>query len=199
MQQQRLLAVAGFAAFCVGIAVAVLAGVSSGGDEQAEPTPPPATQAAETTAAAPAPAPPKRVAVKLRGLRGYDPEGDDRERDEMASLATDGDATTAWQTENYSSFFKDGVGLLLDAGQPVALTRVVVQTDTPGVTAAIRVGPSPAGPFTQVTQAKRLSRTTTFTPRPRRARYVVVWIDDIPGGGTAEVNEVRAWRAGGGS
>ncbi|MDH4177828.1 MAG: hypothetical protein OEW31_12530 [Thermoleophilia bacterium] len=197
MQQQRVLAVAGLAALFVGILVAVLAGVSAGGgDEQA--ASPSATQpAAETTKAPPVAA--KPAPVRLRGLRGYDPEGDGRERDETAALATDGNAATAWTTERYSSFFKDGVGLLLDAGKPVTLTRVVVRTATPGVVAAIRVGANPGGPFTPVTVAKRLTATTTFTPRARRGRYVVVWVDDIPGGGTAEINEVRAWRAGGAS
>lgn len=195
MQQQRLLVVIGVAALFVGGVIAVVAGVR-GGDAEVASVPPPATPEPPPETAAPPPATPKRVAVPLRGLRGYDPEGDGRERDETAPLATDGNPSTAWQSENYRSFFKDGVGLLLDAGQAVALTRIVVQTGTPGITAAIRVGAGPDGPFATVTASKRLARTTTFTPRPRRGRYVVLWIEDIPGGGTADIGEVRAWRAG---
>jgi hypothetical protein len=191
----RWLAAAGLAVLVVAVTVAVARGLRSG-DETAATAP--ATTAAKAStekkaAKAPAPAP---VVVRLRGLKGFDPEGDGRERDDTAALATDGDVSTGWQTESYTSFFKDGVGLLLDAGKPVTLTRVVVTTDTPGVSAGIRIGTRPEGPFAPVTQVKKLGARTTFIPRPRKGRYVVVWIDEIPNGGSAGVDEVRAWRAG---
>jgi hypothetical protein len=192
---QRLLAAIGLAGVLLAVVVAVISGASSGDDEAAPArtatTAKPTTPPANTRAPAP-------VVVSLRGLSGFDPEGDGRERDDLASLAADGDVSTAWETESYTSFFKDGVGLLLDAGKTVTLTRVVVTTETPGVSAGIRVGASADGPFTPVTPVKKLGARTTFTPRKRKGRYVVVWIDEIPGGGSASVNEVRAWRAGSG-
>jgi hypothetical protein len=194
----RGLAALGLALLFAAIAVAIVAGIRTDGDDTAAADTGAPTTPAETTPAEPAPSPaPTRVAVRLRGLRGFDPEGDGRERDETAPLATDGEPATFWQTENYRSFFKNGVGLLLDAGEPVTLTRVVVTTDTPGVVASLRVGATPGGPFAPVSRAKPLARTTTFTPQARAGRYVVVWVEEIPDGGSAHVNEVRAWRAGG--
>ncbi len=194
----RGLVALGLAVLFAAIAVAVLAGVRTDGDDApaaAADTPKPTPPATQTTPKQPAA--PRPVAVALRGLRGFDPEGDGRERDETAPLATDGKQQTFWQTERYTSFFKDGVGLLLDATRPVTVSRVVLTTDTPGIVASIRVGAAPEGPFTAVSQAKRLTARTTFTPRPRKGRYVVVWIEDIPNGGAGHVNEVRAWRRGG--
>ncbi len=60
-----------------------------------------------------------RRSSALAAAGAFDPEGDGRERDEEAGLAVDGRRDTAWRTEQYSSFFKDGVGLVLDAGRRV--------------------------------------------------------------------------------
>lgn len=191
-----MLAIAGLCLLFGGFAFAVLAGTGSDSDGQAQAT-------AQTTASEqpqpkppPPPAPPKPVAVSVKGVGAFDPEGDGRENDGEAGLATDGDATTFWASERYTSFFKNGVGLLLDAGKPVRLDRVVVRTDTPGIAASVRVGANPEGPFVTVSTTKRLAASTTFQLRPRNARYLLVWIEDIPDGSAAHVNEVRAWRAG---
>jgi hypothetical protein len=193
----RGLAAVGLALLFAAIAVAIVTGTRADGhDTAAADTSAPTPPAEATVRKAPTSTPPP-VSVRLRGVRGFDPEGDGRERDETAPLATDGEPATFWQTESYRSFFKNGVGLLLDAGEPVTLTRVVVTSDTPGVVVSLRVGATPNGPFTAVSRAKPLTRTTSFTPQARAGRYVVAWVEEIPDGGSAHVNEVRAWRAGG--
>ncbi len=191
MPPHRFVAGAGLVLLVAGFTAAVVAGLRAGGDNTTATAPTAERPAAPTKQ----PSEPKQVPVPLRGLRGYDPEGDGREGDETAPLATDGEQATSWQTERYTSFFKDGVGLLLDADAPVTITSVVVWTETPGITASVRVGPSPDGPFTSVTPTKPLTARTTFAPKERKARYLVVWIGDIPDGGTGHVNEVRAFRA----
>ena len=85
-----------------------------------------------TTPAKPASGPPAKR-IRLTAVGALDPEGDNRENDELAVLAVDGDAATAWRTERYTSFFKTGVGLELDAGRPVAMKRVRIQTDDAGI------------------------------------------------------------------
>lgn len=189
----RVLAAAGLALLVVGVATAVITGLGAGGDDATEAAP---TPAPPTTTTPPKPPAPKQVAVKLRGVSGYDPEGDGREGDDTAQLAADGKPATFWTTERYTTFFKAGVGLLLDAGSPFQPTKIVVITDTPGITASIRIGQSATGPFTAVTPAKRLTAQTTFAPQARKGRYVVVWVESLPDGGTGHVNEVRAFRSG---
>jgi len=156
-----------------------------------------ATPAPTTTAPPPSPAPPAPAArrpapfVRLTAVGALDPEGDGRERDEEAPFAVDGRRDTTWRTERYSSFFKDGVGLVLDAGRQVRVEQVVLDVTAPGGRAAIRLGNARAGPFATVAGPRSLAGRTTFPVAKRRGRYVVVWIVDVPDGGAVELSEVR--------
>jgi hypothetical protein len=159
------------------------------------------TVAPATTTPAPTPAPVKKPPAPTRivvtGVGAYDPEGDKSENGGDARLATDGNAKTAWKTEHYrSTFGKSGVGLVLDAGRPVKASRVVVTTETPGYAAQVQVGNSATGPFSPVSGSKKTASRTTFALRPRRGRYVVIWITSMPAGGEAAVNEVRVTAGG---
>ena len=114
------------------------------------------------------------------------------ENDDRAPLAVDGDATTSWATERYESFFKQGVGLVLDAGARRRLQRLDVVTATPGYSAEIRVG-TDARPV-RSRPPGRSARSIASRSSPlggRRGRYVVVWITDLPDGCAAEVAEAR--------
>jgi eukaryotic-like serine/threonine-protein kinase len=130
--------------------------------------------------------------VKLAGVGAYDPPpGDGREHDEDAPNATDGNLATYWSTESYQSFSatKSGVGLVLDAGKSVELSRVRVQTDTPGFTAEIQAGGSSSGPFHGVSSSETVGTSADFAVHGS-ARYWVVWITALEG--RAHVNEVTA-------
>jgi len=148
--------------------------------------------------AKPKPVPPKPKPVHLTAVAAYDPEGDGHEKDELIRLASDGDVATAWTTETYSSWgWKKGVGLVLDAGRPVTLTRLVVVTDEPGWRAQIRAGASKTGPFAPVSVSRTTAATTVFRLKEASARrYRLIWITQMGAtpttGGAAHVNEVRA-------
>lgn len=187
-QTPRLLAAAALAAFLICLLLAVALGLG-GGDDGGGAAAVPTTKAP----APPPPAPPKPAPfAKLAAVGAYDPEGDGRERDEESRFAVDGRRDTAWQTERYSTFFKSGVGLVLDAGRRVRVERVVVESPTAGARAEIRLGNSPEGPFRLVSPAKALTSRTTFAVAKRPGRYVVVWIVAVPDDSAAEVLEVRA-------
>ena len=113
-----------------------------------------------------------------------------------APAATDGDTATAWFTQIYSSpdfgGLMDGLGLLLDAGSPVKLTQLGVQTPTSGFTAEILAGSSPDGPFSSDSVSQTVGASTTFTLKGATAQYYVVWITSLPPGGKAEISEVTA-------
>ena len=185
----RLLAAVALAAFLAALAVAVLTGL--GDDESAAgPTQVPTT--GTTTPAREKPARPKPAPwVELTAVGAFDPEGDGQERNDEAPLAVDGRASTSWRTEHYSSFFKSGVGLVLDIGRRARVERVLVDSPTPGSTAEIQLGDSPQGPFRAVTPARPLTARTSFAVPRRTGRYVVVWITGMPQDSAAEVSEVR--------
>jgi len=139
--------------------------------------------------------------VSLHGVGSYDPPsdgGDGAEHNDSVALATDTSPATYWTTDIYLSAdfggLKPGVGLVLDAGAPVALKSIAVTTDTSGFTAVIQAGPSPTGPFTADSSSETVTGTTTFSLSGHTARYFVVWITHLPPGNTAHVNNVSAKR-----
>jgi len=139
---------------------------------------------------------PTGSAVQLKGVGDYDPQGNGGEHSETAPLATDGNSSTVWTTETYGNQdfggLKDGVGLVLDAGSPVKLSHLTVNTPTPGFTAEIESGDSSTGGFTTDSSSQTVSGTTTFTLDGNAARYYVVWITQLPPGNRAEISEVSA-------
>ena len=189
----RLLAAAGLVALLGGMAFIVM---GESGDDGAK-TAAPATTTPAPTPPPPVKKPPAPTRIVVTGVGAYDPEGDKSENGGDARLATDGNAKTAWKTEHYrSTFGKSGVGLVLDAGRPVKASRVVVTTETPGYAAQVQVGNSATGPFSPVSGSKKTASRTTFALKPRRGRYVVIWITSMPAGGEAAVNEVRVTAGG---
>jgi eukaryotic-like serine/threonine-protein kinase len=136
------------------------------------------------------------AAVQLRGLSGYDPQGDRQEHDELAGLATDGSTLTSWTTETYDSQdfggLKHGVGLVLAAGGPVKLASLTVKTPTPGFTAEIESGDSPTGGFTVDSSSRTVDGTTTFPLNGNSARYYLIWITQLSPDDRAAISEVTA-------
>jgi serine/threonine-protein kinase len=130
--------------------------------------------------------------VRVAGVAAEDPAGDGEHDDEVAN-ATDGNTTTYWTTQTYSSFDKPGVGLVVDAGRAVSLSRLVVVSDTPGFPATIRASGSPGGGFVAVSDEQEVGSRTTFRldTGGKDYRYYEVWLQ-LPDGGVAHINEVTA-------
>ena len=190
--RDRIVGLVALGGLFLGLWLAVSTGLREE-EESATPEPPVATTQPSTSK--PPPKPKSRAApfVRLGAAGALDPEGDGRERDEEAELAVDGRQDTAWRTERYSSFFKEGVGLVLDAGRRVRVERVVVDAPAAGGRAAIRLADERDGPFVTVSPPRALTGGRTTSPVARRpGRYVVVWIVEVPDGGAVEVAEVRA-------
>lgn len=136
--------------------------------------------------------------IRLQGLRGYDPYGDNHQEDNAgAHLATDGNASTYWATEQYydaPKLDKPGVGLLLDAGRPVQLRQLGFSTATPGFTAEIKASNDPTNVDTVVSPSQVATNVTYYSIRPGQSyRFYVIWITRLGGGrNQAYINEVRA-------
>jgi predicted Ser/Thr protein kinase len=128
--------------------------------------------------------------IHLSALSDYDPEGDGHEHPEAVPNATDGNQATYWTTETYRSFQKSGVGIILDAGRSVDLSKLTVTSDEPGFTARIQAGNSPSGGFEDVSGEQQVQARTIFDLNGGKYRYYVVWITNP--NGRAHVNEVRA-------
>ena len=131
--------------------------------------------------------------ASVTAVASYDPQGDDgAEHPELVAAATDGDASTSWATSTYfGSFAKDGVGIVVDAGDGASLAALTVTTTTPGFTAEIRSGASQDGPFEAVVSpSQSVEPSTTFPLDGGSARYYLVWITSLDG--RARISEVTA-------
>jgi predicted Ser/Thr protein kinase len=135
--------------------------------------------------------------VKLTGVLGFDPEGDNGdEHSDRAGDATDGDPGTAWTTETYRAggFDKSGVGLVVQAPQPVALSKLTVDGGGTPFSAVIQAGSSQTGPFATVSGRQDVSGAVTFSidTHGKKYGYYMVWLKLPSGEGQAEIREVRA-------
>lgn len=129
-------------------------------------------------------------------VASFDPEGDGAEHPEETQLAVDGDTSTAWSTETYqtSDFagLKSGVGLVFDLGRRATVGRVRVETPTPGLSFELAHAEQPGSSRADFATADSVSQagsSTTLTPGDA-GRFWLLWITQLPDGGSAEVSEV---------
>src|SRR5204863_638030 len=101
--------------------------------------------------------------IQLLGTGAYDPPpGDGSEHGDEAHLATDHNNGTSWNTEQYNNFTKDGVGLVLRAPRPVALSRMTIESSGSQFSATIKASNSPDGGFTDVAGRRNVGAQATF-------------------------------------
>ena len=124
------------------------------------------------------------VPVHLRGVASYDPDGQEEQIfGYTAPRATDGDPSTAWVTQTYSTTafggLKSYIGLVLASPGSVALKSITVTTSTPGFVARIEAGSSASGPFAVDSASRTVGTRTTFTLDGKSGSYWVVWITHL--------------------
>jgi serine/threonine protein kinase len=143
-----------------------------------------------------------------QGVNDFDPlslDGVNEEHSDEVKLAIDGNPTTGWTTETYQTdaLGKDGVGLYVDAGKPIAASALELRSDTRGWdmeaygTAAdpppedIEGWGNPIGTATVTSERTEIPLETS-----ERLRYFLIWITspaatDEPDEFLVEINEVR--------
>jgi hypothetical protein len=172
------LVVVGGLGWLLGLAVGGVPGQSRFSDLQRSPTPTPGA-----TAAGP-------IQLDASAVRDFDPQGDGSENPTQAQLAVDGDPITGWNTALYKKRadfggLKDGVGLLIDLGQPTAVRQVAVALLRPGADMEIRVADTRserAEDYRVVATARKMGDVSTLslTGGPVTARYWLVWLTRLP-------------------
>ena len=162
---------------------------------------------------APAPAP-HLTAIRLGGAHDYNPDalsGPKTQNPAYDGLAVDGNVNTAWPTEHYysSKLGKAGVGLYVDAGNPVQAHEIEIYTQSPGWSVQIWATNSPPdsavfttgpGGWTRLAQLASVQRRQPIplqTPKTGY-RYYLVWITSLPPGQQiAYINEVELYKLSG--
>lgn len=189
-----LLAVVGLLVlFALGVLAGTFLGVGGGTTRApesaatatvAQPTPTPsATTSATTTPKA------QSKPIAIASAAAYDPLGDNEEHDSDTHLAVDGDPTTAWTTDRYSTAdlggLKPGVGLAVDLGAAHDISRVAVTFGVAGTSLAVYVGDAPTHTGSPAAVVQDAAGAINL-PMHAHGRYVTLWLTQLPpadGGG----------------
>jgi len=148
---------------------------------------------------------PSGAEVELTSAKDFDPEGGDGEHPDEVKLAIDGIPNTTWQTETYTAgpdlslSGKSGVGLIVEAAEPVTGQTLTVGTTTGGWSADVYAADSGppddlAGwgdPVGSVSNAQAQDLIDLDVPSP--AKYYLIWftkLAEADGGGRVEVSDV---------
>lgn len=151
----------------------------------------PGTEPIVSTSEAPTPGAQALPVLSLQGaaVSDFDPFGaDHQENPNQVSNAHDDDPSTAWVTQSYNtaqfSGLKSGVGLLVDLRAARVVHSVQVAFTAPGAHVEVRVSDTaPSGPDAARLVAADVRGDQVATMRPpagTRARYVLVWITQLP-------------------
>ena len=132
--------------------------------------------------------------VDIVSGRDFDPIGGDGEHSEVAAAAIDEDPASEWITEGYNSptMDKDGVGYVFDLGESVDVTGLRLETTLPGWTFEVHASEqdftdAPTGqplPSIDGQETFEAEGSTDLELEPVTARYVLVWITNLPPDGS---------------
>lgn len=159
------------------------------------PTPPaPAAPPAPPPGGPPAPIPVPRLSV-------YDISGEGTpDNEDDVGLLVDGDRSTGWSTDSYFQQFpayKEGLGVMMRFERPIAASSVTIDSPSPGTKLEVRAAPGPDAALSETTivGAATLGNGRTVIPlQPGPpARYLLLWITGLGGGGDhnrSELSEV---------
>jgi hypothetical protein len=135
--------------------------------------------------------------LQVQSAAGFDPltpakNDPHEENSQWAHYAIDGNPGTSWQSQYYKSAtfggLKQGSGLILDMGKPVAASSVTVTFGpSPGADVQLLVGNSAAltaanlASMTQVATASSPTGSYTFSiAKPHLGRFLVIWFTRLP-------------------
>jgi serine/threonine-protein kinase len=139
----------------------------------------------------------------------FDPEGDQRETGTERQAIDSNPTGTAWSTEHYDTpdfgGLKDGVGLAIDGGDPIAAKQMVIRALTTGYDADIyeATGSPPSAlsdwgqPVGSVSNGKE---SETVTLPGKTAQSFLIWItklptaEDDPGRYQMEISDVQLFK-----
>jgi serine/threonine-protein kinase len=141
------------------------------------------------------------VQVTSGAADDYDPLGDQEEHEEQVQNVLDDNPSTVWDTEEYQGELadhKEGVGIYIDAGAPVAGRAMRVESSTPGFEATVYAAKASVPPSIDNRGWTDLSGSTTVgteeTIRLDTARsefrYYLLWITSLPEGSKAAIKRI---------
>uniref|UniRef100_UPI000A5AEA90 protein kinase family protein n=1 Tax=Allosalinactinospora lopnorensis TaxID=1352348 RepID=UPI000A5AEA90 len=125
--------------------------------------------------------------LEPQNTESFDPGGSGEEHNDRIPNAFDGDASTHWNTQRYNSAefgnLKEGVGILVDLGEPAELHEVDLNLGNAGpANLEILVGdePEPGALATSGEAEQASGETNVKLADPVEGQYVVIWFTQLP-------------------
>jgi hypothetical protein len=150
--------------------------------------------------------PPASTAVKIVGVKDFDPEGDPPEENpDLAPLAIDGKPGTAWQTLTYRGNphlggLKNGVGLLVDLGKRTKVGSMRLTLLGDGTSLEVLAAPAASAPPSDTDGLQKVAeagdvgtKVSLKFDKPVTTQWLVVWLTSLPpapGGFKGQVAEI---------
>jgi eukaryotic-like serine/threonine-protein kinase len=140
------------------------------------------------------------IKISEDAVTDFDPFGTEGEHPEETPRVVDGNPTTAWSTENYTSgeLQKEGVGLYVDAGRPVEAGELDLSQSVGGSDVEIYAAPGESEApdeldgwtlVTEVPETRAEEKIPLSTEAP--SQFYLVWFTRLPDGeSTIEVKEI---------
>ncbi len=137
--------------------------------------------------------------IAIASVHDFDPEGDGEEHADEVGFVTDGDPSTAWETEGYNTpdfgGAKAGVGLVLTLDADAEVGTVLVNADEAGWSAQIFVstadGTTLADWGAPLAELENLPVDARFELSPATTgRYVLVWLTHLPPDGRLGITQI---------
>jgi tRNA A-37 threonylcarbamoyl transferase component Bud32 len=125
--------------------------------------------------------------LEIAELGTLDPEGTPpNENDEYLINLIDDNLESRWRTDRYNGDpnfggLKQGLGIVVDMGEPVQVSTVTLTTPSPGITYELRVADEPSddpAAWRTVARVEEASEQDTvgLAERNVRTRYMLIWI-----------------------
>ncbi|WP_324194481.1 murein biosynthesis integral membrane protein MurJ [Nocardia blacklockiae] len=129
------------------------------------------------------------VPVRPTAATVFSPEGTPDSPAAVASVL-DGNPTTVWHTDQYFQQFpalKKGVGVVATLGSPSKLSKVIIDSPSPGTVVEVRTSPTATPTLDQTQLIGQATLADGATEIPLRAgqpaRYVLIWITSLANSG----------------
>ncbi len=183
----------------VAIGLVTLGRLVSGGGEPILPSPVTTITPSATTVATTPPNTLSAGDVKVENAATFDPFGEGGENDHTVANLTDGDVSTAWQTERYQdplALIKPGVGVTLTvAGTPASIQLVGLSPGTRFELYWSDIFFAELGEWTRIAGAQAQPGVKMLDLPAREGGFWLLWLTDLPqhvdGSHYASISEVR--------
>jgi len=149
---------------------------------------------------------PSQIALTKADAYNPDGRGGTYQNNGEASLAIDGNPSSAWETETYytGQLDKPGVGIYVVAAKDTTASQIDLHTSTPGFKATIYGSQRPpvatnfnSSGWRELSPSSQVSSNATIrlTALRRPYRYFLIWITQLPPASEyASVAEIKLYR-----